>query len=197
MKEQATNRPATRRPGSPEGGAPATGSTDERGGVHAAEPKPAPDATAERGIVANDGHPTAGRDAAAIAARIAVAIVFALNVQCALQFVIAPGSYAAAYELSGVAGEAAVRGLGVAFLMWNATYPAVVASPRRFRPLYIVVLAQQAIGLFGETAILLGLPAGHDVLAGGILRFIAFDTAGLALMAAAFAWLAVTRRRSE
>lgn len=129
------------------------------------------------------------RDVPAVAARIAVALVFALNVQCALQFVLWPGAFAGAYELSGVAGEAAVRGLGVAFLMWNATYPAVIASPRRFRTLYVVVLAQQAIGLVGETAILLGLPGGHEVLAASILRFIAFDAAGLVLMAAAFAWL--------
>ena len=55
--------------------------------------------------------------------------------------------------------------------------------------LYVVVLVQQAIGLVGETAILLGLPGGHEVLAASILRFIAFDAAGLVLMAAAFAWL--------
>lgn len=30
------------------------------------------------------------------------------------------------------AGAAAVQGLGVAFLMWNATYPAVIVSPRAF-----------------------------------------------------------------
>lgn len=128
-------------------------------------------------------------DLPAIVARIAVAIVFVLNVQCALQFAFWPASFAGAYELSGVAGEAAVRGLGVAFLMWNATYPAVIASPRRFRALYVVVLVQQAIGLVGESAILLGLPAGHDVLAASILRFIAFDAAGLIVVAAAFAWL--------
>lgn len=129
------------------------------------------------------------RDVPAVAARIAVALVFALNVQCALQFVLWPEAFAGAYELSGVAGEAAVRGLGVAFLMWNATYPAVIASPRRFRALYVVVLVQQAIGLVGETAILLGLPGGHEVLAASILRFIAFDAVGLVLMTAAFAWL--------
>ena len=55
--------------------------------------------------------------------------------------------------------------------------------------LYVVVLVQQAIGLVGETAILLGLPGGHKMLAASILRFIAFDAAGLVLMAAAFAWL--------
>lgn len=142
-----------------------------------------------------NGAPGRRRDLPAIAARIAVAVVFLLNVQCALQFVLWPAAFAGAYELSGVAGEAAVRGLGVAFLMWNTTYPAVIASPRRFRALYVVVLAQQVIGLAGESAILLGLPAGHDVLAASILRFVAFDAAGLVLMAAAFVWLAVITRR--
>lgn len=108
--------------------------------------------------MAHDEQEKTSRDVPAIAARIAVAAVFALNVQCALQFVLWPEAFAGAYELSGVAGEAAVRGLGVAFLMWNATYPTVIASPRRFQALYAVVLVQQAIGLVGETAILLGFP---------------------------------------
>ena len=137
---------------------------------------------------------TKPRDLPAIAARIAVALVFALNVQCALQFVLWPASFAGAYELSGVAGEAAVRGLGVAFLMWNATYPAVIASPRRFRSLYVVVIAQQTIGLIGESAILLSLPAGHKILAESIQRFIAFDATGLVIMAAAFVWLCADSR---
>lgn len=143
--------------------------------------------------MAHDEQEKTSRDVPAIAARIAVAAVFALNVQCALQFVLWPEAFAGAYELSGVAGEAAVRGLGVAFLMWNATYPTVIASPRRFQALYAVVLVQQAIGLVGETAILLELPAGHDVLAASILRFIAFDAGGLVLMAAAFAWMLIRR----
>lgn len=135
------------------------------------------------------------RDAAAIAARIAVAAVFVLNVQCALQFVLWPDAHAGAYELSDVSGEAAVRGLGIAFLMWNATYPAVIASPRRFQALYAVVLAQQAIGLAGESFILASLPTGHAVLASSIVRFIAFDGAGLAMMLAAFVWLRASAKR--
>lgn len=153
------------------------------------EPQSTPKNLEAEQILAHSEQEKNARDVPAVAARIAVALVFALNVQCALQFVLWPEAFAGAYELSGVAGEAAVRGLGVAFLMWNATYPAVIASPRRFRALYVVVLVQQAIGLVGETAILLGLPGGHEVLAASILRFIAFDAAGLILMAAAFAWL--------
>lgn len=129
-------------------------------------------------------------------ARVAFAAVFALNVMCALQFVIDPGSYAGAYELEGVAGEAAVRGIGIAFLMWNATYPAFIAAPSRFRVLGWVILAQQAIGLVGESLLLCNLPAGHDVLAGSVMRFIAFDGAGLVLMGVAFALLVVRSRTS-
>lgn len=69
-----------------------------------------------------------------------------------------------------------------------------IASPRRFRALFAVVLVQQAIGLAGESFILWGLPAGHEVLAGSILRFIAFDAAGLVLMGAAF--LALRKRHA-
>lgn len=125
-------------------------------------------------------------------ARAAFCLVFCWNVLCAAQFVAAPEAYMAAYELDGMAGAAAVRGLGIAFLMWNATYPAFIAFPRRFRCLGVVVLVQQAIGLFGETGILIALPAGHATLARSIERFIAFDAVGLAVMAAAFAWLLAT-----
>lgn len=141
--------------------------------------------------------PTRSQRAAGIATRIAVALVFAINVQCAVSFVLWPESYAGGFELSGVPGAAAVQGLGVAFLMWNATYPAVIANPRRFRALYVVVLVQQIVGLVGETWIRLSLPAGHATLAAGIERFIAFDAIGLVLMAAAFAWLALASRRKH
>ena len=106
--------------------------------------------------------------AAAIATRVAFALVFAINVQCALSFVLWPDAYAVSYELSGVPGAAAVQGLGVAFLMWNATYPAVIVSPRRFRALGVVVIVQQ---------------------------FVAFDALGLVLMAVSFGWLAASDRR--
>lgn len=129
------------------------------------------------------------------AARLAYSAVFALNVTCAMQFVAAPASFAGAYQLSGVAGEAAVRGIGVAFLMWNATYPLFVARPRRHMALGAIVLVQQAIGCVGECAILLALPpAGYEVLASSIARFVAFDAAGLVVMGVAYAWLVIDGR---
>ena len=121
--------------------------------------------------------------------RLAFALVFVINVQCAVSFVLWPDAYAASFEVAGVPGAAAVQGLGIAFLMWNATYPAVIVSPLRFRAVAVIVLVQQAIGLVGESWLRLGLPAGHAALSASIERFVLFDAAGLVLMAAAFGWL--------
>ena len=118
--------------------------------------------------------------------RALVALVFIVNVQCALQFVLWPGAYTAAYQVEGASAEVMVRTVGVCFLMWNATYPPVIARPARYRVLFGVVLAQQLIGLVGESLLLAGLQPGLEVLAGSIARFVAFDAAGLVLLAAAF-----------
>ena len=141
-----------------------------------------------------EAHSTPPRRAPLIAVRLCFGVVFCWNIMCALQFAITPEQYAAAYELSGVAGAVAVQGLGVAFLMRNATYPVYLARPRRYPVLGGVIIAQQVIGLIGEIAIALSLPAGHDLLFANIARFVAFDAAGLALMAASFTWLTLTER---
>lgn len=118
------------------------------------------------------------------AIRIAFTAVFVMNVQCALSFIASPATFAGAYELEGVAGNAAVQGIGIAFLMWNTTYPAFIASPNRFPVLGRVIIAQQVVGLAGESWLYATLPVGHQILASSILRFIVFDTAGLIVMAA-------------
>jgi len=122
-------------------------------------------------------------------ARLAVLVVFVGNIDCAVRFLLFPESYAAGFELSGVAGAAAVQGLAVAFLMWNATYPLVIINPERYRVLFAVVLAQQLIGLIGESFILSSIGSDHTLLRESILRFIAFDAFGFIIMAIAFAAL--------
>lgn len=119
--------------------------------------------------------------------RIAFALVFAVNVQCALSFIVWPEAYLSAYELQGVSGVVAVQGIGVAFLMWNVTYPFVIIDPRKYWIVARIVLVQQVVGLIGESYILWTLPAGHEVLGASIERFIAFDAAGFVLMALAMA----------
>lgn len=127
--------------------------------------------------------------------RIAFAVVFIVNMQCALVFIFDSATYAPAYQLSGPEGNAAVAGIGVAFLMWNCTYPLFIWQPGRFRVLGWVIVVQQVIGLIGESVIYANLPAaGYELLQAGIMGFIAFDGFGLALMAASFLpWLWVSR----
>lgn len=127
------------------------------------------------------------------AVRVCFAFVFVVNVQCALGFALTPEAYLGAYELAGVPGRVAAQGIGVAFLMWNCTYPLVIWKPQRHTTLAGVVLAQQIVGLAGESFIRAGLPAGHDLLASSIDLFIAFDAAGLLLMGISLAVFLFTR----
>lgn len=127
--------------------------------------------------------------------RLCFAFVFVVNVQCALGFALAPEAYMGAYELAGVPGRVATQGIGIAFLMWNCTYPPVIWQPCRHRALAGVVLAQQIVGLVGESLIRATLPVGHDLLASSVDLFITFDAAGLLLMSASWGFLLLLERR--
>lgn len=125
--------------------------------------------------------------------RLIVGTVFFFNVTCALAFIVRPGDYAPAFGIGGVPGKVLVRGMGILFLMWNATYPPVLLQPDRQRTLFAVMLAQQAIGVVGETAMWITLPPGHHALWTTGLRFIAFDGAGLVGLSLGF-WLTARAR---
>jgi len=121
-------------------------------------------------------------------ARLAIGLVFLWNIQCAFTFLLWPGRFATGFELSGMPGEAALRGVGVLFLMWNIPYAVALWHPMRYRVSLYEATAMQAIGLLGEILICLGLPTSHNVLQTSLLRFIAFDGAGLVLLSLAV-WL--------
>jgi hypothetical protein len=120
------------------------------------------------------------------AARTAVMLVLIANLTAAIPYVLDPDRYATAFELSGVAGAAMVRGIGILFLMWCVAYVPVIAHPDRQPALFGVIQVQQVIGLAGEAWIVASLPPGHDVLSATGLRFMVFDGAGLALLILAF-----------
>ena len=120
--------------------------------------------------------------------RLLIAIVVVWNLQCALVFFLHPETFAPGFELTGIPGTTAIRGTAVLFAMWNVPYLVALWHPRRNRVSLLESLAMQLIGLTGETAILFMLPAGHAALRASILRFIAFDAAGLVLLAGAV-WL--------
>jgi hypothetical protein len=82
----------------------------------------------------------------------------------------------------------------VLFVMWNVPYLVALWHPRRNRVSLWEALVMQLIGLIGESAILLFLPAGYAVLRASILRFIAFDAAGVVMLGAA---LLLTRNQSK
>jgi len=128
------------------------------------------------------------------AARISIGAVILWNVQCAVAFLAAPRTYAPGFELSGLPGEAMVRGLGVLFLMWNVPYFVALLHPVRHRTSLYEAVAMQAIGLVGESLILWTLGAGHHLVSSTLLRFIAFDGAGLVALLVAV-W--VTRGSSS
>jgi len=119
--------------------------------------------------------------------RLLIAVVSVWNIQAAIVFIVSPESFVHAYELSGVAGEAAVRGVGVLFLMWNIPYLFAVANPIRFRFAVLLALLMQGTGLCGESYIITTLPMEHEILRTSIIRFIGFDGTGFVLLL--LAWL--------
>lgn len=115
-----------------------------------------------------------------------IGLVTAWNLQAALIFIGSPGGFVRAYELSGAAGEAAVRGFGVLFLMWNVPYLFALKDPIRYQLALTFALLMQLTGLIGESYIFSTLGVDHQLLRSSILRFIAFDGAGLVLLAVAY-----------
>lgn len=116
-------------------------------------------------------------------ARGAVAAVCAWNLSAAVPFALSPARYVAGFEVSGVGGEALVRGMGILFLMWQVPFLPVIWNPRRHGACFLAIIAMQAVGLAGELWMMWGLPPGHLALRATGTRFIAFDAAGLALLA--------------
>ncbi len=112
-------------------------------------------------------------------ARLLIALVIAWNLECALVFLLNPGAFAPGFELAGIPGEAAVRGIAVLFVMWNVPYLVALWNPAKHSLSLREALAMQIIGLLGESLILFSIPPGHSVLHASILRFIAFDGAGV------------------
>jgi hypothetical protein len=120
-------------------------------------------------------------------ARGLIGYVFILNVQAAVLFLAQPEAFAPGFELSGAAGAGMVQGMGLLFLMWNVPYAVAISQPVRRRISLYEALVMQAIGVFGETFLLLGLPAGHAALVDSVGRFIVFDGIGLAALIIALA----------
>lgn len=125
-------------------------------------------------------------------ARLLIAIVIVWNMQSAFVFIFFPSRFVSAYELSGTAGEAAIRGFGILFLMWNVPYFFALKDPVRYQLALTFALLMQTIGLIGESYILSTVGMEHVLLRNSILRFIIFDGIGLLLLSIAY-WITKTK----
>jgi hypothetical protein len=121
-------------------------------------------------------------------ARLLIAAVFLMNVQCAVLFLVVPGPYAAGFDMPGPLGEAMLRGMGVLFLMWNVPYAVALWHPRRMRIAMYEAVVMQAIGLAGESLVRSLLPAEYLLAQLSLSRFILFDALGLLALLGAV-WL--------
>jgi hypothetical protein len=124
--------------------------------------------------------------------RILIGWVLITNIQCAILFILFPGSFVQSFELTGVAGNAAIRGFGILFLMWNVPYVLALIQPRKFRLSLLEAVGMQAIGFIGETALLLFFPPGHPYIRETVSRFIIFDGIGLILLLLS-AWITLDK----
>lgn len=128
-------------------------------------------------------------------ARVLIAAVTIMNVQSAFQFMLRPQDYAWGFELTGVPGEAMVRGMGVLFLMWNVPYIFAAVHPVKHFISLVEAVTMQIIGFTGESFILLGLPGDHPFITSSVTRFIIFDGAGLVVLVIALLLILPLRQK--
>jgi hypothetical protein len=118
--------------------------------------------------------------------RLLIGAVLFFNLQCALAFLADPAAYMAGFGLSGEAGAGMLRGMGLLFVMWNVPYVLACYNPIKYRVSLIEAIIMQAIGLLGETWILLSMEIQNPLITSTVLRFIVFDGGGLVLLAIAY-----------
>lgn len=122
-----------------------------------------------------------------IVAKTLYLIVFISNMICIIAFLTDPEGYIYSYQVKGSLGAiAAIQGFGVAFAMWNVTYPFYIFSRKNNKTLGLVIIVQQVVGLIGELYIQSGLSSECEILYDSIERFVFFDAGGLVLLLVGF-----------
>ncbi|WP_350455387.1 hypothetical protein [Slackia heliotrinireducens] len=123
--------------------------------------------------------------------RIIATITFFVILYFAIVFISEPAGHLKMFQLSGVPGQAAVRALGVAMVVWLCTYPLVIFNPRTNIKMFFIVLLQQVVTLAGALIIRMGMPVGYATLAGTLNIFILADAICTALLLVTFIWMIV------
>lgn len=121
-------------------------------------------------------------------ARAVVALVCFFNLTAAIPFVLNPALYSHSFQVQdcGIGGQVLVRGLGIAFLMWQVPFIPVIWRPERNRTCFLCLLGMQLIGLIGESWMLVAMPEVTGPLRATGWRFILFDGGGLLGMTLAY-----------
>lgn len=114
--------------------------------------------------------------------RVLIGIVVFFNLDAAFNFMFKPALYSPGFELNGVPGQAIIQGMGVLFLMWNVPYLVAMLNPHRHFTSLVESVIMQAIGVCGESIILLLLQGEHPLIKTSTMRFIEFDSGGLLLL---------------
>lgn len=127
--------------------------------------------------------------------RLLIGLVLLSNLECAAVFLIHPEQFTYAYELSGIPGEAAIRGFAILFIMWNIPYIFALAQPLKNYLSLIEANLMQFAGLIGESWLITQIPLPHELLRSSIARFIIFDGIGLILLFAAFSFIRPVKRQ--
>ena len=128
--------------------------------------------------------------------RLMIAAVMLMNLQAAFLFMLRPGDFSFGFEMTGVAGEAMLQGMGLLFLMWNIPYIFAAIHPTRNFVSLVEAVIMQFVGVAGETLLLMGLQGDHPLIEASVLRFIIFDGAGWVVLIIALL-LAINVRRSS
>ncbi len=128
-----------------------------------------------------------------IITRILIGLVFLVNIQCAGVFLFDPSPYLVGFGLEGAAGEQTVRAIGLLFIMWNVPYAFALADPVKHRISLIEAVIMQAIGLIGETSILLIGGPYPSLIESTLKRFILFDGIGLVFLVIALWFVRVDK----
>jgi hypothetical protein len=124
-----------------------------------------------------------------------IGIVVFFNLDAAFSFMIKPALYSPGFELNGVPGQAIVQGMGILFLMWNVPYLVAMVNPQKHFISLVESVIMQAIGVSGESIILLMLQEVHPLIKATTLRFIVFDGGGLVFLLIAL-WITWKNRKA-
>ena len=130
-------------------------------------------------------------------ARLLIGVVAFLNLQAAVYFLFRPADFAPGFELTGEPGRVIIQGMGLLFVMWNVPYVVALLNPLKHFMSLIEAVVMQAVGVFGETILLLLVKSEHPLIEASVLRFILFDGGGLVLLLVAFCLTLAERRRKN